>query len=330
MAHEEPTPSVLAADPLADPPTPAAPPAAPPPKKGPRPRRLRPGEWRSAKTGKIEPRNHRPKKVLPPSGITALAHLEYKLGGRPGLIAALVLAPQNDDLDRFLMLAMDHPGSCVTGTHVPSEQNYRHFGKLCLLAGVFPRDVLKWVEQGQQAEAHALAKTEIYRQTPGIVGDVLRKAQPHEALCKDCAGRGHKFELERDAKDPAKVSLTKSPCSRCGGEGWIAREAVPADVTRALDLAGLVSKSPLVQQTHQQLNVVVGGSGQSLPQLQRAVDQILHGDAFAGEIPEAEEVEERDAPEVVEAEVRALPAPTLESPAPAALVLSPLAHEILL
>ena len=262
----------------------------------------------------------KPKKLatrpLPPDGAAALARIEEHLGGRAGLVAALVLAPQSDALDRFLALLAIDPRGAGPKHHANARQ-VRHLADLCVSAGVLPRDVLKWVEQGQQAESLALSKAAAYKEAPLVAADVMRKAQPHERLCEDCHGRGYRNRLQQDVDDDDKPigepRLVRFPCTECEASGYVQTEAKTADVETALELAGLVAKSAAVQvTTTQQLNVNANLLHGSLPTLQRAVDQILHGDAFA------------DEPPAIEAEVVTPAAPTLPAPPP------PSAGEILL
>lgn len=206
----------------------------------------------------------------------ALQRLEAQHGGRQALIAMLVFAPKSDPLDTFLAQLVDPRADQLPLAH------------LCDAAGVWPRDLLKWLEQAQLAEARAKAAQQVAQDTPRVAADVMRRAQVHQTLCPDCKGEGHQYRLVQPTQlneegEPVPTGdpyLAKVPCAYCGQSGYVASEPHGPAVDQALEMAGLLAKSGGLSITQQQL-VIGAGPAASLPALQSAIDQILYGDAFA-------------------------------------------------
>lgn len=197
------------------------------------------------------------------------------LGGREQLTAALTVGSGSPEVDRVLRL-IDDPRYATWSLR-----------KLCVAAGITVAEFFSAYRKAALVEAHLKAVQIIAGAIPGVVQDLMQRAQPHAIKCEPCNGIG---TITTDPT-PQIPNPIPQPCRACNGVGTITvlpdldRQKVALELGTLLQARGGLS----IQQ-----NVLTAGSGAAplgsggagaLDALQQAVHGLLRPTARALPIP---------------------------------------------
>lgn len=233
------------------------------------------------------------------AAVRSLEAIEASLGGRSGLVEVLLVCELSADL-RYVVGLLCDPVQAGNGLEAVVRS-----GK------VTGAELLRLIREGQLARAHTAASRYVAQHLPGVVEDVMVRAQPYEVECGACQGTGSVVpEPTKDHPNPEP-----QPCKACKATGTVVKLPDLARQELALELAQLLPKAggggiSLTVQRQPSQTIVVKGGGGSLEAFQAASDRVLYGDADAGlrgvvdaEVAEVEETTgvPRVAPETVEA-----------------------------
>lgn len=233
----------------------------------------------------------RPLALPPPLLEASLARVEWTLGGRDTIIAALNHAPKSRDLAYLCGVIGD-----------PAQAN-RPLARICAEAGITGGELLSAVRAGMVAAGGLFATKQVMDGLPAVVADVMLTAAPHEGTCGSCQGLG------QVTPEPTKKVPNPEPksCPVCTGTGRLLYPADTEKVKIALDLAQLTSKSGGVNVLVDQRQAHLHGesAGGTLEQLMAASDRLLYGEDLPLSRPDMADMQ--DMPEVdidtVDAEV---------------------------
>jgi len=184
-----------------------------------------------------------------------LATFEQEVGGRAVLVEILAHGPHDEDVDYLWSLLAD-----------PEGQD-RTLAKLCIDGGVKPQRLIQLIREGEMAKAHMRSLRKVARLLPDVAEDTMRRALPRKMKCPQCFGK----DLQ---------------CGACDGTGKVEKEPSLQRQKLALEVGGLLKKSPgvVVQQNQFQAMQVQG-----LREFQVKSDRALYA---AEETVDAEVVEE--------------------------------------
>jgi hypothetical protein len=208
---------------------------------------------------------------IPAIGLaTSLATIEFKLGGRDALVAALSHAPYSQTLSLLLGLIGD-----PTRSSTPLAQ-------LTAMAGVTAGELLEAYIAGDRLRAEALSVSKISAKLPEVAADTMRRAIPHTITCSTCRGTGTVTPVPtKQVPDPQPET-----CESCGGTRLLDVEGDLEHKKLALDMGRLLPKSAGMTVAIQNNNSMHGGTaGGSLEALQAATDAILYGDGVVAPEP---------------------------------------------
>lgn len=197
-----------------------------------------------------------------PAADGALTKLETAMGGRAALVDALAAAPPTEEVQYVLGLIAD------------PRNDARSLADLCRAGGVAIGVLLEAYKRGRYAPMQVAVIDAVATETPVIVRDVLRRAQPHLEECPACHGVG-------SVTDPATPDAAPTPCRPCGATGTLLVQAEIEHQKLALDLAGLgPRKAPLVAVDSRKVEIH-DTSPAGLAKLLGAVDRVLHPKSVA-------------------------------------------------
>jgi hypothetical protein len=246
----------------------------------------------AASSGLLPAAARRPETDLSPQEATlsdaAIDAFTVALGGRQQLLDTLLVAESAPDVARITTLLIDP----------------RYGGKslrwICHHAHLTIAELFAAYQKALIVKAHLQATHLVADQLLGVVDDVMRRSQPHEVSCEDCAGRGQ----VTPAPTKAQPNPAPGPCASCGGRGQVTR--LP-DLDRqkvALELGQLLQRSGGI---NLQQNLIAPPPSASpltapgtLEQLQHSVREIFSPPpaAVEGQVvpPAAEERDEAPVP----------------------------------
>lgn len=209
--------------------------------------------------------------------VEAIRVFEQALGGREALTAVLATGADDPAVEQVLVLLLD-----PTTAAAPLP-------KLCALAGLTVADLFKAFHKASLMRGQIRVAAQLEAQLPGVIADLLRRAQPYDEPCTACGATGTTTpEPTRKVPNPAP-----GPCGACGGKGQI---HVLPDLERqkvVLDLAELLKKGSGISVSQNVINAPAPASGGlgSLEQLQQVVSDALYKSPTERPTVEAEVVD---------------------------------------
>lgn len=186
------------------------------------------------------------------------------IGGRQGLLDALVVASGTPDVDKVTNLLID-----------PRYGGWT-LRRICALAGLSVADLFRAYQKALVVRAHLQATRIVTEQLTHVVDDIMRRNQPHDETCELCDGTG------TYTPNPTKKVPNPEPqsCVRCRGKGLI---VVKPDLDRqkvALELGQLIQRQGGINVQQNNLTLPAGTSSPTAPgaleQLQQAVHETLY------------------------------------------------------
>lgn len=193
-----------------------------------------------------------------PRAAAAIDSLERHFGGREKLLDALILAPIDDD----------DPLAYVIGLIADPRVDARSLSDICRAGKVSVGEVMEAYKRGAYAQMQVEVIAAVAANTPVIVRDVLRQAQPHEEVCVRCHG-------ETVIRPEGQPDAAPTPCPLCRGTGVSLQPGTIDHAKLALDLAGLTSKRTpgvVIDQRTQMADTSPGG----LVKMLGAIDALLY------------------------------------------------------
>lgn len=174
--------------------------------------------------------------------------LEQSMGGRAGVVDALLLADLSPKQQHFLALLMD------------PRRERDSMATICADAAVSPRELLDLFRSASFAKAHAIALNYVAEKSLDVAKDVVGKSIDQHIECPECRG----------------VKVEGSTCPKCKGKGTIFRESDVDRQKMALEVAGLLKKGGGVNIAVQQNNSSVSSSPSIFSKVVKQSDEIAY------------------------------------------------------
>ena len=212
--------------------------------------------------------------------------LEADLGGREEILANLLTTALPVELEPFVEA-------------LSAEENAAlNLNQIAAKAGCTVAAMLRLYGQAIKERAQLISMAHVAQRLPQVTRDSIELSTIRENTCRRCKGSGQVRKPGRPRKDATDADLLQE-CPDCHGMTTvIAEPSVPQQRT-ALELGGLLEKTPLVQNTIQQNSAVISGAG-DLVATQRAVHALLSRSPLGGAVPPQPPA---DAPPVVDGTV---------------------------
>lgn len=165
-----------------------------------------------------------PRDLTPEQIVQALGRFEQELGGRDALVETLAHAAATKD-QQFVLNMLASP-----------EHATWSLAKICNRGGVSLHELWQMLRSAAIAKAAVKSTLVIADHLPGVVTDVMVRAQPHEITCTLCNGCGQiTYEPTTDDPNPSPQA-----CPSCAGKGAVKHQPDLARQVVALKLGGLL------------------------------------------------------------------------------------------
>jgi hypothetical protein len=232
-----------------------------------------------------------------PRLVRALKSFEQEVGGRGTLVSEIVgAASQLSPREALALQLLADPA-----------HDRRPLSDILGSVGLSVAAFLRLFREARGARAYLEALDKVWAKLPDVAMDVMSRALPMEKPCPRCdlagtlplAGKGH--GESRGSQDPDRREDQRVLCSTCSGRGVITVEPTLDYAKLALQIGGLLKKTPTIQ-VDQSKNLQQNflSIGDTLRSHIAATNRVLYGrDGQQGQLgQEVQEGEEIQAEEV--------------------------------
>lgn len=191
--------------------------------------------------------------------------VEAELGGREQLLATLAHLPGDDPDTAYLLGLLADPRQSTTA-----------LSKLCRAGNVSLDEFLTAFKAGANIQMFVRTTRALAQFIPGVVTDVLVRAQPHDLPCVVCRGRGNVPAMDPKTNAP-DLDKPPVPCTACDARGVQTHQADLDRQKLALSMANLLPKAGPAVAIDNRSVTVTDTSPQGFARLLEATDALLHG-----------------------------------------------------